>query len=133
MNRLRVWGPAVVWAAVLFLLSAWSGSSLLALPPLNDKLVHACLYTVLGLTLGYGWARVPRRVPHVVLVAIGALYAATDEWHQIYVPGRVPDVNDWFADLVGLLLGYGVAVVLLKGRRDGDDVGSEKSEMNGKA
>lgn len=125
MNRLRVWGPAAVWAAVLFLLSAWSGPSLLALPPLNDKLVHGCLYTVLGWTLGLGWARVPRRVPHVVLVTIGALYAATDEWHQIYVPGRVADLSDWLADLVGLLLGYGVAVALLKRRRGGDDVGNE--------
>ena len=42
-----------------------------------------------------------------------ALYGVTDEWHQLYVPGRVSDPADWIADVVGLVLGYGTTVALL--------------------
>ena len=43
------------------------------------------------------WAPVfwPRPVAHAVLLVLGALYGITDEWHQMYVPGRMPDVADW--------------------------------------
>ena len=30
-----------------------------------------------------------------------SLYAATDEIHQSFVPGRDADVRDWFADTIG--------------------------------
>ena len=33
---------------------------------------------------------------------LGVLYGATDEIHQMYVPGRSPDVLDWFADAAGV-------------------------------
>jgi len=46
----------------------------------------------------------------VALLIAGALYGITDEWHQMYVPGRTPDLADWIADVVGVLLGYGVTL-----------------------
>ena len=30
-----------------------------------------------------------------------AFYGATDEFHQSFVHGRTPDVNDWFVDIAG--------------------------------
>ena len=30
-----------------------------------------------------------------------AFYGATDEFHQSFVPGRTPDVNDWLVDIAG--------------------------------
>jgi len=108
------------------LLSAWSGPIPSGVPAINDKLVHGCLYAVLGWTLGYGWTRGPGRFSHAWMIAIGALYGATDEWHQIYVSGRVADVGDWFADLVGLVRGYGVALFVLRQR--GDDGSGRQGE-----
>ncbi len=30
-----------------------------------------------------------------------AIYGASDEFHQSFVPGRTPDVNDWLVDIAG--------------------------------
>jgi VanZ family protein len=79
----------------------------------NDKVAHACLYSVLGACLGYGKHRSIEQPPHWVLIGLGALYAATDEWHQAFVPRRSPELGDWLADVSGVLLGYAVLLVLL--------------------
>lgn len=38
-------------------------------------------------------------------VAVGMLYALTDEWHQSFSPGRVCDFNDVVIDSLGVLIG----------------------------
>jgi VanZ family protein len=86
---------------------------------MSDKLAHVGLYAILGVALGYGWSRSPRLVAHAVLITIGALYGVTDEWHQVYVAGRAPDVADWFADVVGLFLGYGAVVTIIGRMKNG--------------
>jgi VanZ family protein len=40
----------------------------------------------------------------LIAVAIAALYALSDEVHQSFVPGRVPDVRDWLVDVAGAVL-----------------------------
>ncbi len=111
--RLSTWGPAAGWAVVLFLLSAWPDPGRALMLPINDKVAHFCLYAVLGIALGYAWSRAPKLMAHTLIIALGALYGVTDEWHQWYVPGRVADVRDWVADVMGLLVGYGAAVAVL--------------------
>jgi VanZ family protein len=83
----------------------------------SDKVVHAGLYGVLGMCLGAGRVRSIAPPPHLVLILVGALYGATDEWHQVYVRGRSPDWSDWVADVVGVVVGYLLIVLLIKGRR----------------
>ena len=126
-SQLRIWGPAAAWAAVLFLLSALpdvgSGPDLL---PFGDKVAHAVLYATFGATLGLGWSRAPAPTRHWVLLVVGALYAVTDEWHQMYVPGRTPDIADWVADVCGLLVGYGTTVKLL-GRKNDHEIDEEST------
>ena len=86
--------------------------------PINDKVVHGCLYGVLGATLAWGWHRAPGSLPHAALLVLGAVYGLTDEWHQLFVSGRMADAGDWLADVVGLVIGYGTAAMLL-GRKNG--------------
>ena len=119
--RLRAWGPAAVWAAVLFLLGAWP----IRLdddwwPPVSDKVAHLGLYTVLGAALAYARFRGARGPPHVMMVVIGAFYGASNEWYQRFVPGRTPSLGDWAADVAGVVLGYGLVMLLANGfgRRD---------------
>ena len=76
-------------------------------------MAHAGLYAILGATLGYGRHHSIPSPPHWAVICVGALYGATDEWHQAFVPRRAPDVGDWVADLVGVVLGYTVVVVVL--------------------
>ena len=104
------WGPAAAWAAVLFLLSAQSelpiGDLWIDVP---DWAAHFGVYTVLGAALAHARFHGARRVPHVAMIALGAIYGVTDEWHQRFVPGRVPSADDWIFDLAGTAIGYGVA------------------------
>lgn len=44
-------------------------------------------------------------------LAAGWIYAFSDELHQAFVPGRVPDIMDWMLDAIGV--GIGIALTLL--------------------
>ncbi len=106
MGRVVGWGPAALWAAVLFLLSELQlqGSGV-DLPGGTDKLAHGGLYLILGLALAWGKVRTGFAGPAILLLIIGAGYGALDEWHQSFVPGRDVSVGDWMANSVGVTLG----------------------------
>lgn len=112
-NRLRAWGPAACWATVLFLLSAWSQPAFPAWLFEYDKFAHAGLYGILGLTLGWARRYDASSPPHLLLIALGGIYGATDEWHQAFVVGRTPGWGDWIADMTGVSIGYFVALFFL--------------------
>ena len=73
----------------------------------SDKLIHAGMYAVLAVL----WAAWRSSMNHwnwretVQGIAILALYAMGDELLQIPV-GRHADVADWFADCLGLVVGF---------------------------
>ena len=104
MGRVFGWGPAALWAAVLFLLSESSGLGLGLLPG-ADKLVHGGLFLILGLFLAWGKARTGSGVSLLLFFLIGVGYGALDEWHQSFVPGRDASLGDWVADSAGVMLG----------------------------
>lgn len=95
-------------------------------PPLVhglDKVVHFTVYACLGLLTvrafaGYGVAA-GRAALAAVLAC--ALYAASDELHQRFVPGRSSELLDWVADLLGAAL----AVRLWWARRRSADAAPE--------
>lgn len=102
------WGPAAAWAVVLFLLSGAQGVGGLDFLPQADKLVHLGLYAVLGGALAWGRGRSGAALPHWLLVVAGIAYGATDELHQLLVPGRSASFFDFLVDGVGVILGYAV-------------------------
>ena len=117
------WGPAVLWALGLFLLSEVQITQprlqpLLVIP---DKLVHFALYFgLVGILALARWVS-GTDVWHVVLLAVGCTYGAVDEWHQSLVFGRTPAVADWLADVAGVFVGYLiVALVKARGSRNTD-------------
>ena len=107
IHRVIGWGPAVLWAAVLFLLSEWESPGV-RLDSGADKLVHGGLYLVFGLTLAWGKWRSPARARSAVLILVGVAYGLLDEWHQTLVPGRDASLGDAVADALGVLLGFTV-------------------------
>jgi len=58
-----------------------------------------------------------------IALLLCALYAASDEFHQAFVPMRVPDPLDWLADVTGATVGA-ISLALWAARRPprvGDD------------
>jgi VanZ family protein len=120
---LRAWAPALLWAIVIFRLSAIPGDEL---PPLSawnlDKLVHGGVYAVLGALSWWGarrtFARAHGRGRQLLVATIcAAIYGITDELHQMLTPRRSPDPFDVMADTVGGLLGALICVAIVAPKR----------------
>ena len=103
-GALLLWVPIAAYMVVIFGLSSVS-----SVPPLpggmSDKEAHSLLYSGLGalvvraLARG-GWVGV-RPFALAGAVAVAVLYGLTDEFHQLYVPGREFDLHDLAADGIG--------------------------------
>lgn len=113
--RRRRWLPAVVWgAAILTVSSLPDPDPGFTLFPGCDKIVHFIEYSILGVGLRYwsGGAGLP-------LLMGGAGFAAFDEFHQRFVPGREASLWDWVADLAGLVAGSVIFGRFMREGRDG--------------
>lgn len=99
---LRDWGPALLVAGLIFAVSARPTVPMPAVVGI-DKLAHLAAYLVLGTSLAWGGAR--RGLPRTATALLGVAYGASDELHQMFVPGRYPDAIDWLADAAGAILG----------------------------
>jgi VanZ family protein len=105
MNRAEriFWrGLALFYAAVIFWLSS--------IPPIQtgpsyaDKIFHFTEYFIFAFLLLKAFTkRLVQGKDAIAPLLIGAIYAATDELHQAFVPGRTPSVFDWIADVAGIL------------------------------
>jgi VanZ family protein len=98
---LRLWAPVVAWAAVIFALSSIPdlGTGLGTWDLILRKLAHAAEFALLGALL----ARALR--DDRLALAAGIAYAASDELHQHFVPGRVGSPLDVAIDSAGVALG----------------------------
>ena len=117
MPRLARWLLAAVWATIIFAGSSVPGTNI---PGGYSVYGHLGEYFVLGvLTL---WAmRREDRGAALLAIALCALYGASDEFHQAFVPFRVPDPVDWLTDVVGASAGVLVYLWLARRRRRASD------------
>lgn len=112
------WIPPVLYAFFIYSLSDQSYPN--AQPTVSPKFFHPAEYMVLTWFLCFGWMPVLRRGRTfsfaVRVLCTGLLFAASDEFHQSYVPGRTSQLSDvFFWDLMGIALALGA--VLLANRR----------------
>ncbi len=71
------------------------------------KLAHFSLFMVLGVIVSQGlrlWVKKPVLV-FVFALLICSIYAISDEWHQMFVPGRNAEWTDVLIDSAGAFLG----------------------------
>ncbi len=105
----KYWIPAAAWAALLFVLSSLPSQSVPSLGiEYEDLVLHFLVYSVLGYCLGIALLHDPERANlemAIVAVLLGVLYGASDEFHQMFVPGRFSTISDFLADGVGVVLG----------------------------
>ena len=86
------------------------------------KLAHFTLYFLLGCGLT-GMLRAQERVAAApAAVALGVLFAALDEWHQAFVPGRGPGWGDVLLDSCGVAAAVGCIALAsrLKNKKTGE-------------
>ena len=146
VSFLRYWLPLLIWMAVIFSASAdaqstqrtsrflepflrwaWpeiSAEGIEAVRWCVRKAAHIVEYAILA----WLWWRALRRpvrgdarpwswrVAGFALLAV-ALYAATDEWHQSFVPNRTGTVRDVLIDTMGGVVGLGVVWLLHRRRQ----------------
>lgn len=130
------WVPVVLWAGVIWLFSTeWFGGSgtrgvlvrvLGVLLPMVSaetlewlhqvarKLAHVTEFAILALLLGRAVLREGRSVGALAVRVLPAAvaWAALDEFHQTFVPGRVGAVSDVLLDSAGVLLGFAAFLAL---------------------
>lgn len=134
-----------VWMGVIFLLSAevsdvssgrsdffvealqsaGAGWSTDTLQFLIRKAAHIFAYIILGMLSFNVVRQYKRQVKTTLLISalIPALYAITDEVHQMFVPGRSGELRDVLIDtiagIIGVLLIYNGKRMLHKSRQNG--------------
>lgn len=101
--RLRSLLLLLAWMA---LLTYWSNQPALpidqpavanSLHNLQHRVAHLFAYGLMGLL---AYAAVPKGRPwaFALAVAIASAYGATDELHQLFIPGRRAAIDDWVLD-----------------------------------
>ncbi len=110
MAAMRSWLPLTLHALFIF----WASS--LSHPAeyfpaiifgVNDKVLHAFLYAVFGILLYRAILCAGISIINPLLLAMlgSGMYAASDEWHQLFVPLRNADGWDVLADILGASVG----------------------------
>jgi VanZ family protein len=113
-RRILAWLPALAWAAFIFVLSSIPSAALPDLGLLSDLLsvgTHVTVFAVLMILVVVavrGSTRLSDRRVRLLALGLVALYALSDEFHQQFVPGRTPTAFDWFVDMVGASLAWGL-------------------------
>lgn len=110
-ERLRRLASRARTLAVIYLLVLFTVTHIPGLPTsgfsFSDKVQHFCGYSALTFLVLLGWELtmgVLEAKHYFAVWLAGTLYAIVDEVTQIPV-GRTCDVNDWAADMCGILAG----------------------------
>ncbi len=81
------------------------------------KTAHALEYIALGILMSCTlncFHDAPYENNMIVAYALGTAYAATDEFHQLFVPGRSGQLSDVALDSTGVLMGCLLVLVFKK-------------------
>jgi len=105
-TRIKLWSPVIAYMAMLFWLSSLSRPP--RPPGVSFYAVHIAAYAGLAAltarATGKGLRDVSWRAVCAAII-ISALYGVTDEYHQLFVPGRTFEVLDMVADAFGSIVG----------------------------
>lgn len=100
-QRARAWLYFIFYAGLIVFLSNQPGNPNIPLPfPHFDKLVHLVEYFVFATFLERALSYTIRGRTTWPTVIITALFAASDEVHQYFIPYRSMDIMDWLTDMV---------------------------------
>ena len=107
------WVPVALYAGTIFYLSSQSHPEeqlpSFLIEDVSDKVLHAVEYAGLGglCYRAFRWAAGSAVARQAVVLAVvtASAYGVTDEAHQLFVPFRESNWQDWLADTTGAAIG----------------------------
>ncbi len=116
IRTLKLWIPVFLWLALMLAVSSLPGKELPEADiPFADKAAHFAEYLVLGLLMFRAVSLGPKNIvlakQLILSIIIISAYAAFDEWHQSFIPGRSADVLDFIADAAGAFCGMIIYII----------------------
>jgi VanZ family protein len=83
-----------------------------------DKLLHTIEYAGLATLLfrALDGERLGAWQSAILTAVFVSAYGATDEWHQLFVPLREADMQDWMTDTLAGMIGAAMCVVFKRAR-----------------
>jgi len=120
LEKRKVWlvyFPLIIYWLVLFIATSLPTERLPEIG-FNDKISHFIAYfglsVLVNLTMIYQRkSRFLFEKAHIMTIFIGLCYGATDELHQMLVPGRFAETWDWVADALGVFAGVLIVYFLI--------------------
>jgi VanZ family protein len=107
------WGPALFLMLLIFIASATPGSDIPKFGTFDifaKKGGHMIGYALLSAAYFHALnnGKKVTKLRFLVAVFLAILYAATDEFHQLFTPGRGSSIIDIGIDAIGSLIGLGL-------------------------
>ena len=83
--------------------------------PIIRKLAHFSVYALIGVWIMAFMSTFDMRLykKWIISMLVGIVYAASDEFHQSFVPGRGPSIVDVGIDSLGVLTGILVVLIII--------------------
>ena len=108
-NFMRFWFPAIVYSGIIFIASSVPNVRTPLAEFGFDKMLHILEYVPFGFlvnrALSGTWSIQSGRAVGFWVILLTFLYAASDEFHQSFVPGRSLSSLDLTADTIGGAVG----------------------------
>ena len=106
-----LWGPVILWMALIFALSARPSISVAEVPVINFvifKFLHMVEYAILFFLILRATKYSSKKIRYVFLYAflLSVLYAISDELHQTFIPTREGRIRDVLIDMAGIVIMY---------------------------
>lgn len=122
-KALYYWLPLFCWLGAIFAASSLPGENLPDLSKFSlDKIAHGLEYFILGLLMMRAFeASFPNMgltKMAILSIILCALYGASDELHQRWVPGRQSDIADLATDAIGAGAAALVFAYIIKETKD---------------
>lgn len=118
-KKIILWIPAFIWMLFIFYLSSKTRlkvSDEFSLNFIFFKTLHVIEYCFLALTYFFAIQNSHKSVPNNngkssfwLAAFLTLVYAATDEWHQDFVPTREGTPRDILIDAIGVLAAYRIS------------------------
>jgi VanZ family protein len=116
-KKYLVYLPLILYWILILTLTSLPGNDLPKIE-INDKIEHLLAFGGLGFLLNLS-LRIQnkfvtvKKFPALFTILIVCSYAAIDELHQTFIPGRSCDILDWSADTIGVIIGVTIMTILL--------------------